>query len=111
MLLISPDSVQDALVGHCKQERIRRSFTQKELADRAQVSLSVLRKFEQTGKIALESFVRIIYVLGLGPVLVDALERRAQSVPATLDEVLDRKKEKPRQRVYKSREKTRNQHE
>jgi len=48
--------------------RIARGWTQRELADRSGVALETLRRFERTGKIALERLVRIAVVLdAVGP--------------------------------------------
>ena len=57
-----------------RKQRIVRNMTQAELAQRSGVSVSVLRKFEQTGKISLESFIKLTFVLGLTENLIKALQ-------------------------------------
>ena len=47
-----------------KAWRKSRGITQVELASRSQVSIGSIRRFEQTGQISLESFVRICQALG-----------------------------------------------
>ncbi len=61
-------------------------MTQAELAERSGVSVAVLRKFEQTGKISLESFVKLTFVLGLSERLIKALQPQTQF--ASMDELL-----------------------
>ncbi|MEQ1567317.1 MAG: helix-turn-helix transcriptional regulator [Myxococcota bacterium] len=63
-----------------------RNVTQQELAERAGMSLSSLRRFERTGEIAFLSLVRVAMAL-------DATTGLAGLFPAqvrTLDDVLDR---------------------
>jgi len=57
-----------------REQRIVRNMTQAELAQRSGVSVSVLRKFEQTGKISLKSFIKLTFVLGLTENLIKALQ-------------------------------------
>ena len=45
--------------------RKRRKITQKQLAARSNVSYATLRKFEKTGQISLESFIKLCMALGL----------------------------------------------
>ena len=69
-----------------REHRIARNMTQAELAQRSGVSVAVLRKFEQTGKISLESFVKLTFVLGLTERLIKALQPQTQF--ASMDELL-----------------------
>ncbi len=57
-----------------RKQRIARNMTQADLAHRSGVSVSVLRKFEQTGKISLESFIKLTFVLGLTENFLKALQ-------------------------------------
>ncbi len=72
-----------AFIAQCRKDR---QMTQAELADRSGVSVAVLRKFEQTGKISLESFIKLTFVLGLTERLIKALQPQTQF--ASMDELL-----------------------
>lgn len=47
-----------------RRVRKQRGFTQAQLAERADVSLGSLRRFETTGKVSLESLTKLADVLG-----------------------------------------------
>ncbi|MFH1463122.1 MAG: helix-turn-helix transcriptional regulator [Pseudomonadota bacterium] len=67
-----------------RASRLRRTWTQQELADRAGMSLSSLRRFERTGEISFLSLVRIAVALDA----VEGLEAIFPERPQTLDELL-----------------------
>ena len=61
--LKTPRDVRMELAERVRAERLRQNMTQEELADRAGVSLSTLRRFERTGDISLKVFVEMAFVL------------------------------------------------
>lgn len=61
--LQTPVEVVAGIAERARALRIARGWTQQELADRSGVALDTLRRFERTGKIALERLVRIAVVL------------------------------------------------
>ena len=61
----TPSDVAIKMAQKLKSIRKRRKITQKQLAARSNVSYATLRKFERTGKISLESFIKISMELGL----------------------------------------------
>ena len=61
----TPSDVAIKLAHKLKSIRKRRKITQKQLAARSNVSYATLRKFEKTGQISLESFIKISMELGL----------------------------------------------
>ncbi|HVG46458.1 MAG TPA: helix-turn-helix transcriptional regulator [Longimicrobium sp.] len=66
--LQTPVEVLAGITERARALRIARGWTQQELADRSNVALDTLRRFERTGKIALERLVRIAVVLdAVGP--------------------------------------------
>lgn len=73
MQLHSPLDLQHALSSLIRQQRLADNLTQVELAARAGVSLAVLRKFEQSGKISLPSFLKLAYTLRISDRLWDTL--------------------------------------
>ncbi len=58
-----PIEIQKAIARKEKVRRKQKGITQEELARRAGLSLSSLRRFEQTGEISFSSLVRIASVL------------------------------------------------
>jgi len=61
--LQSPAEIVTGIAERARELRVARGWTQQELADRSGVALDTLRRFERTGKIAVERLVRIAVVL------------------------------------------------
>ncbi len=87
-----------------RERRVGKNITQTALSERSGVSLSVLKKFEQTGKISLESFVKLAFVLGLTENLIEALSPGAKTI-SSLDELLAEDKKPKRKYAYSPRKK------
>ena len=85
---LMPIEIQKEIARKEKERRKKKGITQKELAQRADLSLSSLRRFEQTGEISFASLVRI------GSVLDDEkafLELFAPQEYQTMKELMDAK--------------------
>ena len=61
----TPSDIAVKLAQKMKSIRKRRQITQKQMAARSNVSYATLRKFEKTGLISLESFIKLTMELGL----------------------------------------------
>ena len=61
----TPSDIAVKLALKMKSIRKRRKITQKQMAARSNVSYATLRKFEKTGLISLESFIKLTMELGL----------------------------------------------
>ena len=87
MLLISLSKAQKTLVQNVRERRLQMDLTQEGLAERSGVPLSTLRKFEQTGMISLESFLKILSIVGG---LQEMIEGLKPNTPAfkSIDEVI-----------------------
>lgn len=96
----TPHDILEKVASHMKEQRLIANLTQAELSERANVPLATLRKFEKTGKIALESFVKLAFVLGLHEKLLDVFKHDDTRV-TSLDELL--KEEKPLRRRASSK--------
>lgn len=59
----TPYNMQKKIAEQAKQCRKRQKLTQEELSKKAGVSLGSLKRFEQTGEIAMASLLKIAYVL------------------------------------------------
>lgn len=87
MSLIVPAKVQKMLAEQARARRLQMELTQAGLAERSGVALPTLRKFERTGLISLESFLKLHMVLGGLEAILKATQ--IQDTPFTsIDEVL-----------------------
>ena len=87
MLFISLSKAQKTLAQNVRERRLHTDLTQEGLAERSGVALSTLRKFEQTGIISLESFLKILSIVGG---LEEMIEGLKPNTPAfkSIDEVI-----------------------
>ncbi|MPT31500.1 MAG: helix-turn-helix domain-containing protein [Chryseobacterium sp.] len=74
MLLMSLSKTQKLIADHVRDRRLLMELTQEGLAERSGVALSTLRKFEQKGSISLDSFLKILMVVGGLEEVLDALK-------------------------------------
>jgi HTH-type transcriptional regulator / antitoxin HipB len=61
--LKTPGEVGRLLGGRVRALRLQRGWTQQEMAGRAGLTLATYRRFERTGRIALERLLRIAVIL------------------------------------------------
>lgn len=101
--LSTPKEVLADLAALLKQRRLEDNLTQEQLADRSNVSVSVLRKFERTGKISLESFIKLAFVLDLTEKMLEAMHAK-EALPSSLDELLEEEEPSKRKHAYPKRE-------
>lgn len=64
MLLMTTSKAQKKLAEQARVRRLQMELTQEGLAARSGVALPTLRKFERTGILSLESFLKLHMVLG-----------------------------------------------
>ena len=86
----TPSDVTIRLANKIKSIRKRRKITQKQLAGRSNVSYATLRKFEATGQISLESFIKLVMELGLKDELDNLF---STPVYNSIDEVINERKQ------------------
>ena len=87
MLFISLSKAQKTLAQNVRERRLQMDLTQEGLAERSGVALSTLRKFEQTGIISLESFLKILSIVGGLEEVIEVLKPN-KPVFKSIDEVL-----------------------
>lgn len=97
MLLISLTKTQQKLAENIRLRRLNMDLTQEGLAERSGVPLPTLRKFEQKGQISLESFLKLMMVLGGTEDLIKATQPQPKEF-TSIDEVLNASKASPRKR-------------
>ena len=59
----TPQEAMESIKNKFRQRRKALGYTQEELATRSGVSLGSLKRFEQTGHISLDSFLKLALVL------------------------------------------------
>lgn len=62
--ILTPHEIQGHIAQQAQAKRLEQNLSQKTLSERSGVSFGVLKKFERTGKISLESLLKIAFVLG-----------------------------------------------
>lgn len=92
----SPEELKLSLAGRARERRLGLNLSQKGLAERSGVPLGTLRKFERTGNISLNSFLKILYCLGDEKAALNLLQYKEEY--KTLDEVLAVPKKRQRGR-------------
>jgi transcriptional regulator with XRE-family HTH domain len=85
-LLFAPSDVAYELAKRLKSIRKRKKITQQQLALRCNVSYASLCRFEQTGLISLESFIKLTMELGVIDEVRDLFTRPVYS---STEEVLN----------------------
>ncbi len=85
----TPSDIALKLAKKMKSIRKRRKITQKQMAARSNVSYATLRKFEKTGQISLESFVKLTMELGLTNELNDLFSKPVYN---SIEEVINEQK-------------------
>ena len=92
MLFISSSKAQKKLVENVRERRLQMELTQEGLAERSGVPLSTLRKFEQKGNISLESFLKLLSVIGCLEEVINVLKPNKPNFKS-IDEVLKSEEE------------------
>lgn len=100
MLFISLSKIQRKIVENIRDRRLQMALTQEGLSERSGVPLSTLRKFEQKGAISLDSFLKILSVVGGLEEMLDALKPKEQHFKS-IDEVLKSEEKSIRKRGNK----------
>jgi len=92
MLFVSLSKTQKKLVDNFRERRLQMNLTQAGLAERSGVPLPTLRKFEQKGLISLDSFLKLLSVVGGLDEVVDALKPKEQNFNSIDDVVRSEEK-------------------
>ena len=87
MLFISSSKAQKKIAENVRERRLQMDLTQEGLAERSGVPLSTLRKFEQKGNISLESFLKLLSVIGGIEKVINALKPNIPNFKS-IDDVL-----------------------
>ncbi|MCK5538432.1 MAG: helix-turn-helix transcriptional regulator [Bacteroidales bacterium] len=94
----NPDFLAKTIAENHKKIRIKRQFTQNELAKRSGVTLSSLKRFEQKAEISLTNLLKLSVALGA---TTNFNQLFTEQRPDSIDEYLKEKNTKERKRVRK----------
>jgi transcriptional regulator with XRE-family HTH domain len=98
--LITSSKAQKTVAKNMQSLRLQQGLTQKGLSERSGVSLSTLRKFEQTGAISLESFFKLAMILNCLEQVVQATESNTNQF-LSIDDVLKQTNDKKPKRGWR----------
>ncbi len=92
----TPSSIEEQIKDNFKQKRLSFDLTQEGLAKKSGVSLGSLKRFESSGKISLESLLKIAFVLQC---LDDFLNiAKVEEKINSLDEIINKKDKNTKKR-------------
>ncbi|HEV3269920.1 MAG TPA: helix-turn-helix transcriptional regulator [Candidatus Rhabdochlamydia sp.] len=94
LFMATPWEVQKHLAKQVKEKRLSLNLSQQTLSNRSGVSFGVLKKFEQTGKISLESLLKIALVLESLEGFKDLFKQTKLERLTSIDELIKSKKRK-----------------
>lgn len=96
--LVTPHDLIQQIAKQAKEKRLQLNLTQASLSKLSGVSFGVIKKFESTGKISLESILKLAVVLESLNEFAALFSLKPLESYTTLDKLL---KEKPRKRGRK----------
>jgi transcriptional regulator with XRE-family HTH domain len=82
------------MAERARAKRLSLNLSQKSLATRSGVSLGVLKKFERTGKISLESLLKLALIIGALEEFKDLFKPKPPEEYLSLEALLREKKPK-----------------
>ncbi len=92
--MLTPLEMAKHITQQAQEKRLSLNMSQQTLAERSGVSYGVLKKFERTGKISLESLLKLAFALGS----LEAFEALFKATPPeqfrSLDALLNHKTRK-----------------
>jgi len=101
LFLPSIEEAQSRIAQNCRARRLQMGLTQPQLAERANIPFSTLRRFERKAAISLENFLKLQTVLG-GLSDVVAATDLSETAYGSIDEILRRSSAPKRQRGLRS---------
>lgn len=86
--IVLPQEMAKSIAVCAQAKRLSLNLSQKSLSERSGVSLGVLKKFERTGKISLESLLKIAFSLDSLGEFQQLFKPLSAETFASLDEIL-----------------------
>ena len=94
LLMLTPYEVAQHVAHQMQAKRLSLNFSQKTLSKRSGVSFGVIKKFERTGKISLESLLKVALVLDSLEEFKNLFKVTALENLASLDDIIENKTRK-----------------
>lgn len=95
---ITVPEVQERLALQVRIRRLSLNYSQRTLADKADVSLGTLKRFEQNGQISLEALLKLSLVLNELPEFMHLFKLNSTESAHSIEEILIEKKHRLRGR-------------
>ena len=86
--MMTPNEIAKHIAHQLQLKRLSFNFSQKTLSERSGVSFGVIKKFERTGKISLESLLKLAFALDTLEAFNDLFKSSAPENIMSLDELL-----------------------
>ena len=93
-LFLTPFEVAQALAKSVREKRLSLNLSQESLSETSGVSYSVIKKFELSGKISLESLLKIAAALGCLSNFLEIFKHNISLEATSLDELMKQKTRK-----------------
>ena len=90
----SPFEMAREIAKKVQKKRLQLNLSQQTLSEKSGVSYGTLKKFEQKGQISLESLLKIALILGEMDSFAHLFSKGDDTLPSSLDELLDDKSRK-----------------
>lgn len=84
----TPHEITEHIAHQVKLKRLAENLSQKSLSERSGVSFGVIKKFEGTGKISLESLVKIAVVLNAAEDFQGLFKKAPLEMATSLDALM-----------------------
>lgn len=94
IFMFTAEEIAWQIAENVQARRLLLNYSQKTLSERSGVSFGVIKKFERTGKISLESLLKLAMALGCLEDFKDLFKKADEERIRSLDEVLKEKKRK-----------------
>lgn len=93
-VMMTPPEIEEHIAKQARLKRLSLNLSQQSLSERSGVSFGVLKKFERTGKISLESLLKIAFALDALSDFKSLFELSDQGKKTSLDEIMQDKSRK-----------------
>lgn len=89
---MTPQRMAEHIAKQMRAKRLALNFSQKSLAERSGVSFGVLKKFERTGKISLESLLKLAVILDAFEEFKELFKKADPESFVSIDELMKSKR-------------------
>lgn len=93
-MFVTPSDMGTLIAKAARDKRLSLNLSQKTLSERSGVSFGVVKKFERTGKISLESLLKLALTLGALSDFSELFKPTPPEELRSLDEILEDKTRK-----------------